>query len=57
MKPPPYVPQPNASLLETLRIHPASGKSSPLASAFNSYLYNIAMNIRVTECCHKLLKI
>ncbi|CAI8058431.1 hypothetical protein GBAR_LOCUS31776 [Geodia barretti] len=29
-----------ASLLETLHIHPASGRSSPLASAFNSYLYN-----------------
>ncbi|CAI8041671.1 hypothetical protein GBAR_LOCUS23139 [Geodia barretti] len=28
MKPPPYVPQPNASLLETLRIHPASGLTS-----------------------------
>ena len=56
MKPPPYVPQPNRVLVGDT----ASGKSSPLASAFNSYLYNIPMNIRVTEnavLSYKLLKI
>ncbi|CAI8006264.1 hypothetical protein GBAR_LOCUS4622, partial [Geodia barretti] len=45
MKLPPYEPLLIVSLSETLRIHPASGESSPLASAFNSYLYNIPMNI------------
>ncbi|CAI8040272.1 hypothetical protein GBAR_LOCUS22448 [Geodia barretti] len=48
MKPPPYVPQPNC--LETLRIHPASGRSSPLASSFNSYLYNTHEHQSYSKC-------
>ena len=42
MKPPPYVLQPNRVLV-------GDTTHTPLASAFNSYLCNIHMNIRVTE--------